>query len=350
MFHLQWPHNQGHHVMVSDENGAELPDGCPVHLFGDQCHARCVESFYDASQNTTLNATNRSSIYASSIIYAKDRPVVLYTCSAPDEQLGQQTGQWHLGNTSRRNLFPNLEPVPNLNCTASTVSAAKSNLSSTRCVKPQKAYPGEHLSIRALEGFKLQNDKGPTIEWVVKAYDEYGFPRNYLNLNTFTWLGSEPGKPGRPNSKTAPDLVLVDIQRVPLNLLDAEEAKLQPRVGTISHGVWPTASSLRSYQGRLTNVNNRPDVEQDVKFSSNGQDGSWTITHQFTEHGIFSISIYLCKHDDDDTTCMVPANLLPRTGVDLTFTICPQNSGTTAYSRGCQVCHRRMGLTLIWWC
>ena len=95
-------------------------------------------------------------------------------------------------------------------------------------------------------------------------------------------------------------------------------------------------------------VPGKPGAVRQKPFVSEGADGLWQIKHQFTEHGIFYISIYLCENqekgiprDCDYSKDLTDSpNLVPGTGFSradgtkigdnelppTAFTVCPQNT------------------------
>eukprot|EP01043_Picozoa_sp_COSAG02_P015089 COSAG02_NODE_634_length_19259_cov_9.871347_8_plen_2349_part_00 len=219
---------------------------------------------------------------------------------------------------------------------------------------------------------------GPTVNFYLHAMDQHNLHRNYQTLPHIE----------RKGGVTA-DYLLAVIERVPLERLNGTNNFLQPKKiddgsccvteGETRNCGQGSDCPLRSYVATnpskshpdsegapdlVTNPGRRgggtskyvpiplpgaqPGAVRQKPFVSEGADGLWQIKHQFTEHGIFYISIYLCENQeigippgcDYSKDLTDSLNLVPGTGfsrkdgtkigdkeLPLTaFTVCPQNT------------------------
>jgi hypothetical protein len=223
-----------------------------------------------------------------------------------------------------------------------------------------QGYAEAPASRGCFDGYTLAPRSGPTMNFHVIAKDEYDKPRNYRTLDS---VGSLPR-----------DMVLAIIKRVPLDRLDDENRRLQPKKSPEGGKPWdcckdkgpfeepdcwsPGTCPLREYE-LFAKTSQEPDYvntpggdaqgvhrEFSPKNVSEGADGLWQIKHQFEEHGVFYISIYVCPYTSGNIgqNCQPkgcfnnPAQctdaLVRGTGLDTTdgllpssaFTVCPQNT------------------------
>jgi hypothetical protein len=233
-----------------------------------------------------------------------------------------------------------------LQCEQGTLSPANSRFdlaNNTRVVKVAKVwettiddpkYQGGGLCKHdphrhgCFDGYQLARDKGPQIEFVLTAYDDHGHPRNYDTL------GESPG-----NTLETPDAVYVTIERVPLDNLPDNVCELFGQTPVCEKELQPTtvAGEVVSYAGEgttgvLSSLSTPAYVH--VNKETRGSDGQWKIQHQFVGHGVFFLSIHICRNGVSESDCKANrANLVPGTGLNgksslpySAFTICPQNT------------------------
>jgi hypothetical protein len=179
---------------------------------------------------------------------------------------------------------------------------------------PQLEYRG---AISELKGCRMGPLQGPQYTWEIQVYDEYDEVRNYANLN----LGGANGN--------SVDVVVVTIERVDFDALPAADRNLQPRATESRDEKWtPEDSTVRPYRdGTISSSGNAANIA----LATDGTDGRWKIDHQFTEYGVFSISIYVCPATKKASCKGLPDQLIPGTGVIKSnwFTVCPQGSGNS---------------------
>eukprot|EP01047_Picozoa_sp_COSAG01_P007607 COSAG01_NODE_291_length_19378_cov_38.136418_5_plen_870_part_00 len=287
---------------------------CSSNLFHDgkddtdgHCSAKCIESFYESPDTANPRAT---------------REIKDAYCLAPGPSagLGNPTGVW----TPQGKSF--------LDCQPGSLSAKQSALVDfandfwLKVSTPQSIYSGK---VRQLEeAAKFGPTKGPTYTFDIVAKDVQGNPRNYHNLGR-SW-----------------DYLVLKIERVPLQMLPEDEQRLQPQQtlnlptsrNPRATGTWSGGTS-RPYRKVITSgLHNNAET---VTFTNaDGKDGRWRVSHQFEEHGVFYVSVFLCTNTDATTrgACdnAKESNLVPQTGTTglstntiatRAFTICPQNTG-----------------------
>ena len=300
---------------------AEVSSTACSQSFGDVCSARCVEGFYE---HPDLPSDSRTPLE--------------YTCKAPCTDLGA-TGSWaKTDSDSDKHKAPADCPVKSgtvcktggLNCVPGKLSVSNSFVVPVMLATNegqmieettlQRQYKGD---ADHLEGYKFGDGRGPTYKFQFVAKDVQGNLRQYNNLK----------------EASVKDYVVVKIDRVPKDLLDGVEKLLQPSTGSgidVDSGTWAGAM-VRPYTGEV-----KGDQDNDgISFATSGldgADGNWSISHQFTEHGTFYVSIYVCD-GDSSTECdshdrrhLVPGTGQPANSSEVqtkAFTVCPQGTKDT---------------------
>eukprot|EP01043_Picozoa_sp_COSAG02_P034737 COSAG02_NODE_2446_length_8839_cov_6.263501_3_plen_1302_part_00 len=366
----------------------EAPSTCTAHYYGfgdtqggktpaanGTCSTECLPSWYphDSYPHDSGDRTR------------------LFTCSPPDD--GGPIGKWTSTRT-RLNCTPGTLSVPNMKFDLVDGAASLGEMGEHAKQWPyllsdtENLYPGGDLcqgwafaehTRGCFDGFRFapQGDGslGPKVNFYVQAMDQYNRSRNYKTLPRIKTKENAPA-----------DYLLAIIERVPLSRLNGTNKHLQPKKIYNGECCKDKAGKrdcdgcpLRKYGD--TNSKSYPDSEgspdlvlnpgrrnhgaskyepipwpgkgpgtvRQKDFVSEGADGLWQIKHQFTEHGIFFISIYICenseqsetpkecrrKTDMSDSAALVPgsgfskldgspvgSHELPLT----TFTVCPQNT------------------------
>jgi hypothetical protein len=264
-----------------------------------------------------------------------------YTCKAPATNLGA-TGSW--ASTIRTNSDPQKAPGDceigtlckqgGLKCLAGKLSVNNSIVgdlqgeNKKREVTQQRPYKQK---IADLQGYQFGPSLGPMYQFTFVAKDVQGNPRAYTTLKT---VGVN-------------DYVAVDIRRVDLGLLDGLctteglcEKALQPQSGEKAlhpiKSTWNGATSRAYVVGSLNSQDNTAAKDPTNSVAEDDQeDGVWHINHQFTEHGVFFVSLFVCeiglKQDciNRNSRAMVPGSGPPDNKDELptkAFTICPQGT------------------------
>ena len=258
-------------------------------VFGDECFARCQESFY-ASDGT--------------------RSPTRYTCTTTTA-VGPH-GTWT--NIGGRPLF----------CEPGLLAVSGSAAAPGRWIYEEFAQRSFKGNIDSLQGFSMGPSAGPQYAFIVVARDEYNHSRNYKTLS----------------EAQVRDYVVASIERVDLDILRPTERELQPHTTDIERdlGVWKRGQ-VRPYGFSVTS-----DDQDNIKYAtSGGEDGLWKGTHQFSQHGVFGIAVYLCTNDhrepcdNHDDAALVPGTGMPTTVDELetkSFTVCPQGSRSTSMVNG----------------
>ena len=134
--------------------------------------------------------------------------------------------------------------------------------------------------------------------------------------------------------------VVVKIERVSLEYLPDAEKALQPQGGSIEPepknydvvtGTWKDGPA-RTYWRQKLNSRDQPTKVRFVHLG--GEDGQWQISHQFSEHGVFYVSIFVCPEasraacDSFSADHLIPPREPTSTDdVDSNaFTVCPQGT------------------------
>ena len=301
-------------------------------VFTDRCDIKCLPSWYPKSPRSPV------------------REKVTYVCEARHEDgtvaIGQ--GAWIPSDSWKGSP---------LQCEHGVLSHANSIFhlnNNTRVAKVAKAfrstiddpilYPGGGLCKHdrnrhgCFDGHLLAPDKGPEIEFVLTAHDDHGRPRNYDTLNA-------------PPVSTVemPDAVYVTIERVPLDMLPENACQLYSQTPVCEKELQPTteAGELVNYAGVgrtgvLSSISTPAYVA--VNKETRGSDGKWKIQHQFHGHGVFFLSIHICRNDVSENDCKTNHdNLVPGTGLNgkilpvSAFTICPQNTMNLNSNEGSRI-------------
>jgi hypothetical protein len=297
--------------------------------FGDQCTIECLKSWYPVHSNRKI----------------------VYTCTEPDSNwVGNQSeGVWCPGErcwkTQRDHLTPNVYGEE-LECIQGSLSAKRSNLyrseyadkSSFASIKvdtlpwPTKgadpkiepksitAFGGPGTNAPTTDGAKQSNGflgyrfgrgKGPVVEFKIQAADQHGNPRSYHNLNVV-------------KSAPEPDYVVMIIERVKVQRIadtdacdpnkpkdpDTCDKHLQPQLkympkslpaeAVMTHGKYEQDRPYQEGQSvvDVKEFNNDLTTKMSLANDEDKDNGIFTLTHQFTEHGVFFITAFMCPYDD----------------------------------------------------
>jgi hypothetical protein len=160
----------------------------------------------------------------------------------------------------------------NLNCQEGHLNLQASRLlnNETRVTALRDEWIG---SIDALDGpgqvggfygWSLGDKMGETYQFRVQAFDDHNQPRDYTTL-------------------TSNDYVSVEIARVSAHLLPSVDQSVQPPEHSSARGIYPYV---------IDPVGSKTGTKE-LKPAA-GTNGFWDIKHKFTEHGVFSISVYIC--------------------------------------------------------
>jgi hypothetical protein len=287
-------------------------------VFGAECIARCISGYYECPQDAH-----------------DSRAHVTYQCEAPASGKGAK-GRWVPANlVPRGSCVPSGDGVapPALACKAGALSVDKSLWLGTNETDPDHAGIQQTVEqkdfrndVDTLEGYRMGAGTGPQYSFQFTAKDQQGNPRNYKNLGLDE------------------DYVLVVFSRVPLSMLTGMEKQLQPREppGRIdpSTGMWQGGTEKRYQSSKLPLTSKDADNHVSQPAGDDGADGRWHIDHQFEEHGIFFVSIFICETksrelcDNKDPSHLVPGTGIPGGGIsswaeelqNKAFTVCPQGT------------------------
>eukprot|EP01047_Picozoa_sp_COSAG01_P055746 COSAG01_NODE_6240_length_3774_cov_1.522449_1_plen_980_part_10 len=317
---------------LADDRETSLTCAGSYSAEGTTCMAECMPSWYPTSARaSTLNGRVKYTCTprtASECAFTTEEDCATGTWE-PDS--GVESLRCTPGNLdiSRSMFWSNKTGYAKLaeDWTRAITSAANFNLGDI-C----QGFPNAKSSRGCFDTHMLAPDKGPTISFHVTAKDQHGLPRNYDTL------------PRPANGDKQADYLHVQIQRVmKLDWLDANNRPLQPRVDHETEDV--SDVPVRPYTGGvLTSVNSKGEGIDTPH--ANGVDGQWQVDHQFTQHGIFYISVYLCEWDNrevcsgQNTAADRDKHLVTGTGSpngqkpEYMFTICPQNTNADPNSAG----------------
>ena len=265
-----------------------------------------------------------------------------YKCEADHMK---KTGVWQLGSSKKKmDCQPGSLSIGATGKTVFNMSRSEQTTPTRPWTKPLRdhEYPGgsKCLGFSGFEtargcydGWEFAPQSGPKYTFIVTAYDTQGLPRNYDTLASV-------------NSQKKYDFVVALIQRVPLARLDPENRKLQPREP--ESAATYELKKLRPYDSGTDITSEDPKQVTTSTLSQNGADGEWSITHQFTGHGVFYLTAYVCEWTDHAKTpakCVTSqhdgvwsaeaSQLVKGTGLppdsetalpESAFTICPQNT------------------------
>lgn len=250
------------------------------------CSARCINNFYGHPEDAS-----------------DTREPVMYSCRRGHFRTSPLKGVWSPLHSGRP-----------LKCRPGILSVNNSRLEDMILRNKAGLY---RQSIQSLKGYMF--GAGPTYSFTVQAQDVQGNDRNYTLLK---------------KAGLSEDYVVAVFHRVPLHKLPSSSRHLQPTKGKIdpSRGTWGGAEAM-PYDRRLTSTKDKLNIVQEGDGQGSKDGGKWSITHQFEEHGVFYISIYMCASnstaDCDDTR---PNALINGTGMPAIdhnmFTVCPQNTQT----------------------
>jgi hypothetical protein len=254
---------------------------------GKSCFTKCWDNFYNDHDASILPVVNQT-----------------YICSKSE---GRSEGIWK----------PKEDGEP-LICKPGRLSVNFSKLVTDEAkeVSRQRLYK---LPIDKLNGSLFGGSRGPTYSFDVSPRDVYNHPRKYSQLEK---AKQEPNpKEGRWPRRTenytcdghlCRDYLVAIFQRVPLEFLPESEQQFQPREGYTApeqptgapiytkEGLWRTGGS-KSYKGTMTSIANKDAVL--VADAENEPGKVWRITHQFEEHGVFYLSVFMCDYETGRSDC-----------------------------------------------
>lgn len=187
--------------------------------------------------------------------------------------------------------------------------------------------PSPFLGWRFGGSIEQKSLRGPQYKFIIETRDTYGNPRDYNNLGTESENPAFSGRGRTPH----PDYVLVVIKRVPIEYLKKSDRNLQPTMkwDMVAYPSKPdrTANSeladqLREYGGQTTHGDtgryDSSDTHEILRIVDNTAKakGRWVFNHQFSEHGVFYLSVYVCSIIDKDPCKNQDAgHLVPGTGL-----------------------------------
>jgi hypothetical protein len=177
-------------------------------------------------------------------------------------------------------------------------------------VSRQRLYK---LPIDKLNGSLFGESRGPTYSFDVSPRDVYNNPRKYSQLAKAQEEEDPNPKEERWPRKTenytcddylCRDYLVAVFQRVPVEFLPESEQQFQPREGYTApetkEGLWNTGDS-KSYKRTMTSIANKDAVL--VADAENEAGKVWRITHQFEEHGVFYLSVFMCDYETGRSDC-----------------------------------------------
>jgi hypothetical protein len=307
---------------------------------GTTCEAQCMPSWYptESSGQPDANSTIPSSLNGRR---------VQYVCTAPETG---RNGTWVPKTADSKPLIckPGYLVVSNSEFRSNETEYAKPAQDWRRPLNSAgnfeggdicQGFPNSDASHGCFDTHLLAPEKGPAIRFKVTAKDQRELPRNYDTL------------PRYEDERMQADVVQVEIRRVDLKWLDHNNRPLQPRQDHDTEDI--SNVDLRPYkEGDLSSEESK-ELGVDTPYAnSKGANGQWEITHRFTEHGIFYISVYICEWKEKEKC--YPSNTINResylvSGTGSTnnappgymITVCPQNTeAETAQQNGILVGQR----------
>jgi len=293
--------------------------------FGDKCSAQCVDGFYENPDDASDNRTPLE-----------------YTCKAPAADLGAM-GAWASTNRTDSDKAPDgCQPGTvcdgkhgGLQCLPGKLHVPNANQTSNNPIR-EKSEPIDYTGdAEILKACKFGGASGPQYEFFFTARDVQNNPRQYDNLKE-----SDP---------STSDYVVAKIERVKVESLPAGEQEYQPRGSNpepdaklydVEKGLWKEGPARTYWKQKLNSIEHPDHVQYANK---PGKDGQWKISHQFTEHGVFYVSIFICPNTDSASRepCdkfsldqLVPGTgepnseqeTQPEANATNVFTVCPQGT------------------------
>ncbi len=249
---------------------------------GKTCATECWESFYSKHQQTTSGYSNQT-----------------YSCTPGNADGG---------------VWRPIDDGKPLVCEPGRLSVSHSNLlaEKAKVVSQQRAYK---QPISTLQG-SLFLGSGPTYSFDVQAMDMYNKPRNYTQLN----LASKTEAKWKLKYR---DYMVAVFRRVPVDLLPTGQRMYQPRNDYIeakyfeqemtwcmddmecdgkSKNMECDCKSKNYDEGKKIPLTDSPRC--DIKLPADELAGNiWRITHQFAEHGVFYLSVFMCDYETGMDDC-----------------------------------------------
>lgn len=343
-------------------------DNNDIRYFQDSCQMECLEGWYPADDPAWQPRRNAHVSWDESGFYPELRnTTVVYTCAEPgrvpadarDETgrpcplPGSKRGVWCPGPCCTGFINQNRTLNEPLFCEEGTLDPTQTRVNLSHidaAADRQLDWPPDGASSNSIsdpngpgldkegpDGTKVTpspflgwrfggsragaNSRGPQYKFIIEVRDTYGRPRNYNNL------ARKKGLPKEDRGRSSPDFVLVYIERVPLDHLKKKDRDLQPTESWDNYA-YPSqpaqGSDVRPYQGqkkqgdKYFDSSSQPKV---IKLSNTDakRKGQWEFHHQFSEHGVFFLSVYVCPTDNQDPCFQRSADhLVPGTGLTRT--------------------------------